>query len=424
MTIQAPINLAQGALFDAFGRLRTSNPVTLFDTQFEYLPRTWSVSQNDQWERVLTGGGTVTHLPNDSAVGLNVGVTNGDKVVSQQHIFNRYQPAKSQLVFTTALYTPIANRRFRQGYFSARDGVFFQMTGFLPSWVVRSSTSGSAVDTTFPQSGWNIDQFDGSYKIGGLNPSGIKLDFSKAQIPFIDLQWLSLGTVRFGFDVDGILYYCHAMHNVNAISGSPYMRTANLPVRYEVENIGTVASIGTMTQICCAVLSEGGFEIERGDISFATNDGAGVLVSNTVYSSVLNVRPKTLLNSLNCSGYIEPLKISISSDTNDTDWLMLLNPTFIGGAYSWVSSGTNNLMEYDVTRTGTVPTLTGQILTGSESRAGGGSVPSNLSSSALLSRVLLGNNIDFTAQDVISIVAKSRTGSATVHASVDCREFK
>ena len=255
--INAPINLSQGALFDAFGRLRISNPVTLSDTQFEYTPRTWSVSQYDQWERVLTGGGTVTHLPNDSACGLTVGVTSGDKVVSQQHIFNRYQPAKSQLIFTTALFTPIANRRFRQGYFSARDGAFNQITNFTPSVVIRSSTSGSAIDTAIEQSKWNIDKFDGSGAAGGLNPSGVKLDFSKAQIPFIDLQWLSLGTVRFGFEVNGISYYCHEAHNVNIISGSPYMRTANLPVRYEVENIGTVASTGTMKQICCAVVSEG-----------------------------------------------------------------------------------------------------------------------------------------------------------------------
>ena len=422
--INKPINLAHGALFDAFGRLRTSNPVTLSDTQFEYLPRTWSISQYDQWERVLTGGGTVTHLPNDSACGLNVGTASGDKVVSQQHIFNRYQPAKSQLVYCTALYTPIKNRRFRQGYFSARDGVFFQMTSFASSWGLRTSTSGAAIDTTILQSEWNIDRFDGSKANGGLNPSGITINFDKAQIPFIDLQWLSLGTVRFGFEVDGISYYCHAIHNVNRISGSPYMRTANLPVRYEVENIGTVASSGTMKQICCAVVSEGGFEIERGEISFASNDGAGVNVGNTVYSSVLNVRPKTLVNSLNCSGYLEPLRVFASADTNDIDWLLLLNPTFTGGAHSWVSSGTNNLMEYDLTRTGTVPTLTGQILSGGEARAGGGSSPSIPTISALLSRLLLGNNIDFTAQDMISVVAKARAATTVVHASVDCREFK
>lgn len=79
--------------FDAFHKLRVSQPTTLFDSKltFDLAPQLW--------ESVLTAGGTVTHLPSESAAQLSV-ATSGDAVVRQSRYIT-YRPGKSQLVMVT-----------------------------------------------------------------------------------------------------------------------------------------------------------------------------------------------------------------------------------------------------------------------------------------------------------------------------------
>lgn len=60
---------------DAFARLRTASPVIVFLDQHQY-----DISPI-LWESVVAGGGTVTHLPNESTTSLNVTTTSGDEVV-------------------------------------------------------------------------------------------------------------------------------------------------------------------------------------------------------------------------------------------------------------------------------------------------------------------------------------------------------
>lgn len=88
------------------------------------------------------------------------------------------------------------------------------------------------VNTRFPQSTWNIDKCDGQ------GPSGYNLDVTKMQMCYIDYTWYGAGFVRFGFrGVDGRVNYVHKIVN-NNIQTAAYMRSGNLPARYEVTNIG------------------------------------------------------------------------------------------------------------------------------------------------------------------------------------------
>jgi hypothetical protein len=319
----------------------------------------------------------------------------------------------------TGVVVPKTNVRQRIGYFDENDGIFFESTsttGF--NFVLRTSTSGSVSDAnSVAKANWNVDTFDGS------GPSGVTIDFTKAQIWFADIEWLSVGRVRCGFVIDGLLHYAHSFNNANNLS-LPYMKTANLPCRYEIENTGTSAGTTSFKQICSSIISEGGFEVERGEASTAYNDGTAVTVDTTI-RPVLCIRPKTTFNSINNTGFIEPMEVHISTVTNDIDWFAYLNPNFTGGAHSWGSAGSTKIMEYDVTRTGTAVTLSnGSIEMSGESIAAGGSAARNISRDVFQNRLLLGNNINFTSSDIFVVAAKSRTGSASVRAVVDCREFK
>ena len=99
------------------------------------------------------------------------------------------------------------------------------------------------IDTRIPQSQWNIDRCDGT------GPSGYRLDLGRMQMFYIDYSWYGAGFIRWGFrGTNGDIIYCHKQAN-NNINYEAYMRSGNLPGRYEVNTFtkSTIlsASLGT-----------------------------------------------------------------------------------------------------------------------------------------------------------------------------------
>ena len=83
------------------------------------------------------------------------------------------------------------------------------------------------IDTKIPQSQFNIDKLDGT------GPSGYNVDLTKMQMWYIDYSWYGAGFVRWGIrGTDGNVIYAHKMLNNNA-NYEAYMRSGNLPARYE-----------------------------------------------------------------------------------------------------------------------------------------------------------------------------------------------
>lgn len=83
------------------------------------------------------------------------------------------------------------------------------------------------IELRIPQSEWNLDTMDGN------GPSGYNLDLSKMQMFYIDYTWYGAGYIRYGFrGPDGKVMYCHKIVN-NNFNNEAYMRTGNVPARYE-----------------------------------------------------------------------------------------------------------------------------------------------------------------------------------------------
>ena len=98
--------------------------------------------------------------------------------------------------------------------------------GVDASGVIATKT----VDTRVPQSEWNIDKADGT------GPSGFILDITKIQMAYIDYSWYGAGKIRFGFkDANGHVKYMHEFLHNNILEEA-YMRSGNIPGRYEIEN--------------------------------------------------------------------------------------------------------------------------------------------------------------------------------------------
>ena len=81
------------------------------------------------------------------------------------------------------------------------------------------------------QDEWNIDRCDGTGR------SGYSLDVTKMQMFYMDYSWYGAGFIRWGFrGTDGNVIYAHKIAN-NNFNTEAYMRSGNLPARYEVNTI-------------------------------------------------------------------------------------------------------------------------------------------------------------------------------------------
>jgi hypothetical protein len=325
------LNLLEKTNFDAFGRLRTSTPFTLFDSQNRY-------AKDPQFDESLSGSATCTHLANESSVAMNVTTASGDEVVRQSKRVFPYQPGKSLLIMTTfAMAVGATNLRQRVGYFNANNGIFLQQNNNALSLIIRTYTGGSASDArAVAQADWNGDKLDGS------GASGITLDVTKTQIFFIDLEWLGVGTVRCGFIIDGEYIVAHTFNNANSLS-SVYMQTAILPVRYEITATGTVAAAKTLKQICSTVISEGGYE-RKSALTWArkTSPATGF---GTTFVPLASIR----LKSTNLGAVVIPNGYSFMpmSSSDYFEVALIKNATLTSASFSSLSTN----VEYDTAAT-------------------------------------------------------------------------
>lgn len=256
-----------GTNLDAFGRLRVSNPVTLFDSQNRYI-------DGQQFSTTTTGSGTRTYVQNESSFNLTVSTGPTDAVYTQTKTVQAYQPGKSLLVMNTfAMASPQPNLVQKVGYFTENNGVYFEQSGAGDLYlVIRSSTTGSPVEERIIQSSWNGDS------LVGLDPTLV-------QIFWCDIEWLGVGNVRCGFVINGQFIVCHTFQHANIPGNTTvYMTTASLNPRYEIYKTGA-GSGGTMKQICSTVISEGGYSPST-SIGYVTNGTSTTRVSaaNTVTS--------------------------------------------------------------------------------------------------------------------------------------------
>jgi len=238
--ISSEISFANTPNIDAFGRLRVSQPFTLFDSNHRF-------DDNELWSTATATSGTATFNSAQGLVDLAVTAASGSEVVRETTKVFAYQPGKSLLILSTFVMSAAkTNLRQRIGYYGAANGYYLEQNGTTVSFVERTSVSGALVNTAIAKASWNVDKMDGT------GPSGITLDLTKAQILFMDLEWLGVGTVRMGFVIDGNFYVCHKFHHANLIA-STYITTASLPIRYEITNTGATSGASTLKQICSSV---------------------------------------------------------------------------------------------------------------------------------------------------------------------------
>ena len=395
-----------GTSVDAFGRVRISSPMTLFDSSHRF-------TDNDLWVDSITGTASATFSANEGLINLAVGTANGDQIIRETKKVFAYQPGKSLLVMSTfVLGDAKANLRQRVGYYGSDNGLYFERDGTSLYFVERSIVSGSVVNTRVAQASWNQDKLDGT------GPSGLTLDASKAQILYADIEWLGLGTVRMGFVINGIFVPAHSFHHANLIN-TTYITTASLPLRYEMTNTAATASASTLKQVCSTVISEGGYEL-RGRQQAVANVVTSPTTLTTAGTSypVISIR----LKSTRLDGIVILTAVSMLGITNNANykWEVVASGTTTG--VTWVSAGTNSCVEYN--RTGTSFSMgSGNVLaSGFFQGSNQGSTSIDILKEALFKFQLERNSFTSTPYE-LTLVCTSATNGDQVLASLDWEEI-
>ena len=312
---------------DAFGRLRVSNPVTLFDSKHlhDKLPLVYDEAITNS-----SGNATSTHSTTDASVRMHV--EGNDDITRQTFARFNYQPGKSQLAFFTFVLDAGANNTNvtrKVGLYDGDDGVYLiDVNGTLGFAVEKNSSR-----TTTSQTSWSLDTMNGD------GPSGVILDRTKAQILVIDYEWLGTGTVRFGFIINGRIIYAHAEDHAN-VASSVYMSTPNLPVHYSIDSSGA-GTDASMDQICSTVISEGGLQ-DLGRTFTVSNGSTAVRASSVgTWYATLGLR----LGSSYLDSVVALHEIDILIATNDDmEWAVFSAPT-VAGTFTY-GALTNSPIEY------------------------------------------------------------------------------
>jgi hypothetical protein len=369
---------------------------------------------NDLWATATATSGTAVFNANQGLVDLNVTAASGSSVIRETIKVFAYQPGKSLLVLNTFVMSPAkTGLTQRVGYYGANNGFYLEQAGSSVSFVKRSVVTGSLVNTPVLQANWNGDKLDGS------GPSGLTLDLTKAQILWMDLEWLGVGSVRMGFVINGQFIICHTFNHANIID-STYITTASLPLRYEIFNTAGTTGASTLKQVCSTVISEGGYELRGKQQSIGTpiTTPMTFAVAGTYYP-VVGIR----LISTRLDAIVIATAISLIGLGNGKNYQCRVvngNVSISGG--SWLPAGGDSAVEYNITGTSATG---GRILaSGYVNSSNQGSPSINILKEALFANQLERNPFTNTPYEFVIEMAIDVTGGLSgAYASIDWEEI-
>jgi hypothetical protein len=392
-------NIENPSIYDAFGKLRVTNPYTLIDNKFPNSPTGTIDYLSNSIINCYTGsaGGTATF--GNSICDIEV-TGSSQTFISQTRKYAVYQPGKSMLFLATGIINNSANTSTsfdaQIGLFDDDNGLFFQYDGTDLSVNIRKNGS----DTAVVQNSWNMDKLDGT------GNSGYAIDNTKAQLFVIDYEWLSIGRIRYGFYLFGEIVYCHQIINYNSLT-EPYMVSPNLPIRYQL----TVNDANTayLRQICSTVISEGGYN-PQGRTFGISNGASPISAGNGTETPILALRGSGNAGSLTENKYshenILPQNINILTDAASSVFYrirLFLAPNAPDTNTGWTDVNENSVLQY--TLGGSITIGSGQSIIVNEGyiNESGGIVISNLEN-VFNNLLQLTSNINNTS-DILVITA-------------------
>lgn len=401
------IGFKDATSIDAFGRLRVSEPLTLFESKQIH------DNQSQFWDESLESGAGITsaHNANEAATTITSTLNTAGTFTRQTFMRFNYQPGKSQLVLMTGILEHSGGGtgvQCRLGLFDDNNGLFFSLDNGIANVTRRTNVTGSPVDTSVASADWSVDQLDGT------GPSGVTIDWTKTQIWFVDFEWLGVGRVRMGVVIDGLYVLCHEFLNANILD-RVYMSTPNLPLRYQLITTSSSPASSIMA-ICATVMSEGG-ESKNGILNYASTGGTHVDANseNTIYAIIgLRLQPSHIGTSID----LVALSIAELAGNNEFEWIALLNPTV---------AGTFTYSDHPLSAVQTAFGVTANTITGGVALGGGfgtSTAKGSASAADLSNAIRLGSSINGTMDTwVLGVRPINGSSNTDVEAGVSWREL-
>lgn len=389
---------------DAFGRMRVAGTGQRLDGEFIYGP------QDDYFDHT-TNNGTITHNANTRDLTLSVSAAaNGDFAKVQSYPVP-YTPGNSQLIDITGVLDLAG------------------LGGGTAEIFVRTSISGSAVETTYAQSTWDDLEDD--------------VDWTTSHIFTMDFQSLKVGTIRFAMVKNGVIRPVLAVHNDN-LRDSGYWQLANGSVYWELYSDGTNSymevgygndnnAIGfrykvaanasaTMKAICCTVKSEGGEDIyNMPGLPRAADTNTTPRTASSTLVPIIAIRPRSTFMTYENLILSVPKSFFINTD-QPIHFELRHDVTLDAGTVNWTNVDANDsCMEYDVS----AASVTGghKVAAGYVGTAGTATTRTG-QGAGLLGKTLLWNRQD-SVTGVLALCAVRTTASdATVYAGMEWEELR
>jgi hypothetical protein len=331
-TVRRVVSQFPSVYFDTFGRFKVASPFKLSE---------YSSTQPHDYLRYhckkVAGSGTVTQDTSKAQSYLNLSTVSGDSAMFRSIRKIQYNKANAQEIFI--IWRPdIGKENLVQeaGYNDDSNGIFWRKTNKEMQIVLRSSTSGSVIDTVFPRSEWD-DPLDGS------GPSGLAYDFDQAKqlVFYFDFGWLSSRGFRAIIDVNGTFVLVKS-YLISGMLTVPFMATANLPLTFKAYNTGTTSSLSQMAMSCYAVQSSGS-DFQEGPVRPVSLNGIPVEVTTTE-KIIAGIR----INPAYKNASIVPSQFNITpfDGTTFVSYRVLYNPTIVGAVWSDISGIAQSLVSY------------------------------------------------------------------------------
>ena len=220
------------------------------------------------------------------------------------------------------------------------------------------------IDTKVAQDNWNIDKADGS------GPSGYILDINSIQMAYLDYSWYGAGKIRFGFkDTYGHVKYMHEFIHNNKLNEA-YMRTGNVPARYEVTNTSILqpSFVPSLFHWGTSVIMDGGFDNDdsylftasgksltftNGTSSTANTNGNSSIYRQRYYGSFSYYYLRIPFNSSDASKFTNgiPLYYTDGDDVKQLDGDAVSFTAYSGSTfyvYIYLSSGYQQPASYPI----------------------------------------------------------------------------
>ena len=401
--------------FGPFGTLTVGEPQVIKFYRFAYN------NVDNLWHTDIAGSGATSWDGVRAASQFNVGMLAGDKVSRTTNYYHPYIPGVGRNIEFTCQFGDNGKTNLvrRMGYFDDNDGIFFEQDGTTIYIVLRSSVSGTPVDTRVAQDDWNLD------KANGTDSIAFNLDFTKANMFWIDLQWHGAGRVKIGvYEPLGSRIPIHAFKFIGISDNYPYMRTASLPLRFEMENTGNTISGSTMRTTSSVVRHTSRAQI-NGD-KWTSNSTVKTITDTDGEIPILSFRPKLTFNGYTNRSIFKGLDVqTINFGSEAVIWRIRFDPYGIALANSDFQSVNDfSTTEYDISSTTVNQSLSQSLVETIGSKDGAARALLNDESRDLhtFENVLCADSI--TQPNVILTAQVIRTGNTEIFASMNWEEFK